>query len=70
MSVDEEENDEVAIDGEGEVIYDKRAQRKDYKLFSLRKNSCLNYHSLIDFDNAQPNLSQSMRIPNHKLVKT
>ena len=40
----------VAVDGEGEIIYDINASRPDYKLFSLRNNSCLDYHSLIEFD--------------------
>lgn len=48
MSVEEEEydDDQLAIDGEGEVIYDKKIHQKNYKLFSLRKNSVLNYHQL------------------------
>lgn len=57
MVIDEEEEDEedleqnaVAVDDEGQIIYDRNVIRPDYKLFTLRNNSCLNYHSLIDFD--------------------
>ena len=46
-----ETEDEVpAIDTEGEIIYDKNASRPDYKLFSLRQNSCLNFHQMINLD--------------------
>jgi hypothetical protein len=44
---DEEDEDSVAIDGEGEIVYDHNAAKPDYKLFSLRSGSCLNYHQLI-----------------------
>lgn len=40
----------VAVDGEGEIIYDINVARPDYKLFSLRNGSCIDYHSLIDFE--------------------
>ncbi len=38
------ENEQPAIDTEGEIIYDRNASLPDYKLFSLRNNSCLNFH--------------------------
>lgn len=44
---DEDDEDSVAIDGEGEIVYDHNAAKADYKLFSLRRGSCLNYHQLI-----------------------
>ena len=48
-----ETEDEVpAIDTEGEIIYDRNASRPDYKLFSLRQNSCLNFHQMINLDNS------------------
>jgi len=48
-----ETEDEVpAIDTEGEIIYDRNAARPDYKLFSLRQNSCLNFHQMINLDNS------------------
>ena len=37
-----------ATDPEGEIIYDPNAARPDYKLFTLRENSCLDYYSMID----------------------
>lgn len=44
---EEEDEDSVAIDGEGEIVYDHNAAKPDYKLFSLRGGSCLNYHQLM-----------------------
>ncbi len=41
-----------AIDTEGEIIYDRKAARPDYKLYSLRTNSCLNFHQMINLDNS------------------
>ena len=41
---EEDEEDSVAFDGEGEIVYDHNAARPDYKLFSLRSGSCLDYH--------------------------
>ncbi len=36
------------IDQEGEIVYDPNASRPDYKLFTLRANSCLDYHNMIE----------------------
>jgi hypothetical protein len=47
MSVEMEEAP-PATDPEGEIIYDPNAARPDYKLFTLRENSCLDYYSMID----------------------
>ena len=47
LEEEDDEDDSVAIDGEGEIIYDHNAARPDYKLFSLRSGSCLDYHQLI-----------------------
>ena len=47
LEEEDDEDDSVAIDGEGEIIYDHNEARPDYKLFSLRSGSCLDYHQLI-----------------------
>ncbi len=45
---EEYKNQSSAVDPEGEIIYDANAARPNYKLFTLRPNSCLNYHQMID----------------------
>ena len=47
-----EDEQEPAIDTEGERIYDRKASQPDYKLFTLRQNSCLNFHQMINFDSS------------------
>ena len=41
---------------EDALLYDKNLKKgdKDYKLFSLRTNSVLNFHSVINFDEGKP----------------
>ena len=58
------ENEQPAIDTEGEIIYDRNASLPDYKLFSLRNNSCLNFHQMINLDHS--NQTKSPVKPNKK----
>ena len=39
-----EDEDVPVLDAEGERVYDRKALLPDYKLFTLRQNSCLNFH--------------------------
>jgi hypothetical protein len=40
---------------EDELLYDKNIKKDNYKLFSLRENSVVNFHSIINFEDKKKN---------------
>ena len=40
---------------EDELLYDKNIKKDNYKLFSLRENSVVNFHSIINFEDKTKN---------------
>ena len=62
MSVDDDfgeeelKGNEPSIDPEGEIIYDPHAARPNHVLFTLRANSCLDYHSMIELSAQKPSI--------------